>query len=199
MTTSIDTININWKTNKEFYNSIYRYIHYINNNRIYFITWKLQTSISGYRINYNAILWQFTKRNCLSEEIIKYEFKQKGIKIVMLISDTDREYNTIWTIGKNIKLDKEFIINYIEIQDLLNSNLKNLVPPKEFIKFNKNILYLYDNKWIRNGIIISEYERQFETLLEDIEKSDSDNLQRYINTHIYIHHIQLYTRLNQIE
>ena len=124
MTTSIDTININWKTNKELYNSIYRYLHYINNIRIYFITWKLQTSISGYRINYNAILWQFTKRNCLSEEIIKYEFKQKGIKIVMLISDTDREYNTIWTIGKNIKLDKEFIINYIEIQDLLNSNLK---------------------------------------------------------------------------
>lgn len=176
MTTSIDTININWKTNKELYNSIYRYLHYINNNRIYFITWKLQTLISGHRINYNAILWQFAKRNCLSEEIIKYEFKQKGIKIVMLISDTDREYNTIWTIGKNIKLDKEFIINYIEIQDLLNSNLKNLVPPKEFIKFNKNILYLYDNKWIRNGIIISEYERQFETLLVDIEESDSDNL-----------------------
>ena len=169
------SIDINWKTNQEIYKTISTYDHFIDINRMYFITWKLQSLILKEKLTYKIILWHFVERNSIYEDIIVKEIEQNGDKVKIIISDTNRDYDTIWITGKRIELDARTMIKYMEIEDLIESNHKELFPPNENIKFKKKMLNLDANTCIRNGIIINDYEVQLYMLLDEVEEEDSDS------------------------
>jgi hypothetical protein len=169
------SIDINWKTNQEIYKTISTYDHFIDINRMYFITWKLQSLILKEKLTYKTILWHFVEKNSIYEDIITKEIEQNGDKVKIIISDTNRNYDTIWITGKRIELDARTMIKYMEIEDLIESNHKELFPPNENTKFKKKMLNLDANTCIRNGIIINDYEVQLYMLLEEMEEEDSDS------------------------
>lgn len=176
MNAPIDTIDINWKANIKTYNTLYKYFHWLNKNRIFFITWKLNLLLFKKKQIFKEISWHFAKRNNLYEKVTKLELEQEGIKIQMHIYDTDREYDTIWTIGRKICLQAKQNLIYLEIDDLMESNIRNKFPPKESMKFTKNILIMDEDMWIKEGIVANEYEKQLWQLLEEVEDEESDNI-----------------------
>jgi len=173
MEIKIENINIFWKTNKDTFDAIESYFHYMDTNRIYFITWKLQTLILKSKLIYSTISWHFAKRNNIYENIIDTKLEQNGVKIRITMSDTEREYDKIWTAGKKAEIETKTMIKYMEIEDLLDSVHKKLFPPKQKAKFNKKILNIDANTCIRKGIILNEYDKQLWMLVEEVE-DDSD-------------------------
>ena len=169
------SIYIYWKTNKEIYKTISTYDHFIDINRMYFISWKLQSLILKEKLIYKTIVWHFAERNNIYEDIITKEIEQNGDKIKIIISDTNRDYDIIWTVGKRVEIETRTMIKYMEIEDLIESNHKELFSPNENIKFKKKIMNLDANTCIRNGIIINDYEVQLYMLSEEMEEEDSDS------------------------
>ena len=176
MNTLIDIIDINWKTNRKTYDTLDKYFHWLNKNRIFFITWKLNVLLFKKKQIFKEISWHFAKRNNLYEKVTKLELDQEGIKIQMHIYDTDREYDTIWAIGRKICLQSKQNLVYLEIDDLMESNIQNKFPPKESMKFTKKILIMDEDMWIKEGIVANEYEKQLWQLLEEIEDEESDSI-----------------------
>ena len=160
MNAQFDTININWKINIETYDTYDKYFHWLNENRSFFIIWKLNVLLFKKKQIFKEISWYFVKRNNLYEEITKFELDQEGFKIQMQIYDTNREYNTIWTIGRKICLQANQNLIYLEIDDLMESNNRNNYSIKENTKFTKEILIMNEEKWIKDGIVANEHERQ---------------------------------------
>ena len=173
MEIKVENINIFWKTNKDTFDAIESYFHYMDTNRIYFITWKLQTLILKSELIYSTISWHFAKRNNIYENIIDTKLGQNGVKIRITMSDTEREYDKIWTVGKKVEIEAKTMIKHMEIEDLLDSVHKKLFPPKQNAKFNKKILNIDANTCIRKGIILNEYDKQLWMLVEEVE-DDSD-------------------------
>lgn len=175
MEIKIENINIFWKTNKDTFDAIESYFHYMDTNRIYFITWKIQTLILKSKLIYNIISWHFVKRNNIYENIIDTKLGQNGVKIRITMSDTEREYDKIWTAGKKAEIEAKTMTKYMEIEDLLDSVHKKLFPPKQNAKFKKKILNIDANTCIRKGIILNEYDKQLWMLVEEVEDDSDDS------------------------
>jgi hypothetical protein len=146
----------NWKTNTEIYGMLSKYFKFFSTNRKYFITWKILSLIMKDIPVFKEIIWCWSKIDDEYEERTEIvNIKQEGVKIIIHLLNGKLKYDTIGMSGTKVKLNAEIIAEYVEVLDLIKSYKEHRPLPIENNKFNRTILNIDEDIWIRSGEIIA--------------------------------------------
>jgi hypothetical protein len=183
-----DRIRIaNWKTNTEIYNTTSKYFKILSINRKYFITWKLLLLITNDIPAFKEISWRFSKNNDEYEDMIENKIKQEGVKMVLFLIDNNLKHDVIGMLVTKVKLNAETIVEYVEVLDLIKSYNEYRPLPIENNKFNKRMLNIDKDIWIKSGeIITKDCIKELWHVTEDYAilcKESNDEPNKEINGH----------------
>jgi hypothetical protein len=157
METGGNMIIANWKTNTGIYDMTSKYFKFLSTKRKYFIIWKILSLIMKDIPVLKEIVWCWSKIDDEYDERTEtVKIKQEGVKIIIHLLNGKLKYDTIGMFGTKVKLNAEIIAEYVEVLDLIKSYKEYRPLPIENNKFNRTILNIDEDIWIRSGEIIAK-------------------------------------------